>query len=134
MADHGFLGGPPRPRTTIGAEWHETAWSISKQPEDGIFVTHRNEREKKKEKRKKKKKEGPPPVPCSLPRPLAEPPMVQRPPNRLGNAGTPLPNNESEDIRVSDAWSVMTKAEMHAWGVVAKAEGYGPWGWLLKKF
>ncbi|TYI41977.1 hypothetical protein ES332_A01G065200v1 [Gossypium tomentosum] len=113
MADHGFLGGPPRPRTTIGAEWHETSWSISKQPEDGIFVTHCNERKKKKEKRKKrkKKKEGSPSVPCSLPRPLAEPPVVQRPPNRLGNAGTPLPNDEFEGIGVSDAWSVVTKAE-----------------------
>ncbi|KAK5826763.1 hypothetical protein PVK06_021694 [Gossypium arboreum] len=31
-------------------------------------------------------------------------------------------------IGVSDAWSVVTKAERHAWGVVAKAEGCGGTG------
>ncbi|TYI41978.1 hypothetical protein ES332_A01G065300v1 [Gossypium tomentosum] len=71
----------------------------------------RKKEEKGKKKKRKKKKEGSPSVPCSLPRPLAEPPVVQQPPNRLGNAGTPLPNDESEGIGVSDAWSVVTKAE-----------------------
>ncbi|TYH10667.1 hypothetical protein ES288_A07G195300v1 [Gossypium darwinii] len=91
MADHGFLGGPPRPRMAVSAEWNGTSWSISKRSEDGVFMAHRNEREKM---------ESPLSVPCSLPRPLAEPPGVQRPPNRLGNAGTPPQNSESE---VSDS-------------------------------
>ncbi|KAG8475071.1 hypothetical protein CXB51_031871 [Gossypium anomalum] len=46
MADHGFLGGPPRPRTTVVVEWNETSWCISKRSEDGVFMAHRNEREK----------------------------------------------------------------------------------------
>ncbi|XP_017614952.1 uncharacterized protein LOC108460089 [Gossypium arboreum] len=126
MADHGFLGGPPRPRTTIGAEWHETSWSISKHRRRYFCdPPQRKKEEKGKKKKRKKKKEGSLSVPCSLPRPLAEPPVVQRPPNRLGNARTPLPNDESEGIGVSDAWSVVTKAEGHAWSVVTKAEGYG---------